>query len=408
MKDTRIIVTGMGVIASLGAGAEEFEEALYAGRSGLGRSTLIQGRQPEVPAYEVPDFDARRWLGRKGIRALDRSARLLSVAACQALEYSGLAAQNGTEGEAPPDLGIVNGTMFGSVHSIASFDLSGLVDTPRLVNPMAFPNTVINSPAGQAAIKHHLCGINSTVTAGLASGLYAIQYASDMLRLGRASALLAGGAEESCQESFLGFLKNGLLSPRGKLEPFGKDRDGTVLGEGSALLVLESEDQAGVSGRPPLAEVCGFGEAHSAADSNALRAGADAAAQALETALQAAGITFADVGLIVSGASGSRLGDKLESLALKKTFDHRLRQIPVCAPKAAFGEALGASGALLAVTAVLALRRQQAPPTAGFSECGEELSLSAQSQPLEGEYALVNSLGCDGNYAALVLRRWPD
>src|SRR5438874_1816506 len=154
--------------------------------------------------------------------------------------------------------------MFGSVHSITSFDWSGVTDGPNLVNPMDFPNTVINSPAGQAAIKHKLRGVNSTVCAGLASGLYALQYAAEFLRFGRARALLAGGVEELCNESVLGFRKTGISSKSGSPRPFAASRDGAVPGEAAGIWMLETEDAARGRGRTPRLELCGFGCAHDA------------------------------------------------------------------------------------------------------------------------------------------------
>jgi len=398
----RIVATGTGVISSLAAGAEEFEGALYAGRTGIGPKTLFSESTPGGCAGEVRDFTPQQWLGNKGLRVLDRSARLLSVAAHMALESSGLMAQASPEGD--PDLGLVCGTMFGSVHSIASFDWSGLMDGPNLVNPMEFPNTVINSPAGQAAIKHRLRGVNSTISAGLVSGLYAIHYAMEFLRLGRARALLAGGVEELCEESYLSCRKAGITSTRGRLMPFAPDRDGTVLGEGSALWVLETGTAAEQRGAKPLLEVCGFGSSHDAQSTDAFNVRAAGASEAIRQALQAAGIGPEAIGCVISSASGSRPGDAMELHALHAVFGKRLPEIPVCAPKAAFGESLGASGALLAVAGGIAVRRKQVPPTAGF-EAGEAgLRLSSSPQEFEGEYALVDSFGCDGNNAALVLR----
>src|SRR5712671_5182533 len=221
---TRVVVTGAGVIASIGAGVEEFERKLYGGCSGVGPSPLLgEG----AVAAEVRNFNPQPWLGNKGIRVLDRSARLLSVAAHMALTATGLQQREGGEGD--PNLGLVCGTMFGSVHSITSFDWSGVTDGPNYVNPGEFPNTVINSPAGQAAIKHKLRGVNSTISAGLVSGLYAIHYASEFLRFGRATALLAGGVEELCEESYLSFVKVGVTAK---------------LGEGSALFMLETAEAA--------------------------------------------------------------------------------------------------------------------------------------------------------------------
>ncbi len=396
------MATGTGIISSLAAGTEEFETALYAGRTGIGPKTLFPESAPGGSAGEVRDFAPQRWLGSKGLRVLDRSARLLSVAAHMALESSRLAEQAPQEGDS--ELGLVCGTMFGSVHSITSFDWSGLIDGPNLVNPMEFPNTVINSPAGQAAIKHRLRGVNSTISAGLVSGLYAIHYAMEFLRLGRAKALLAGGVEELCEESYLSCSKAGITSARGKMSPFAPDRDGTVLGEGSALWALETTEAAAQRGAKPLLEVCGFGSSHDAQSIDEFNVRAAGATEAIRQALGAAGIGPEAIGGVISSASGSRAGDAMELHALEAVFGKRLTEIPVSAPKAAFGESLGASGALLAITGGIAVRRKQVPPTAGFESAEHGLRLSTEPQAFKGEYVLVDSFGCDGNNAALVLK----
>jgi 3-oxoacyl-[acyl-carrier-protein] synthase II len=391
----RVVVTGAGVISSIGAGVEEFERNLYAGCSGIGPSPLLgEG----AIAAEVRNFNPQPWLGNKGIRVLDRSARLLCVSAHMALTSTGLQQQEGGEGD--PNLGLVCGTMFGSVHSITSFDWSGVCDGPAYVNPMEFPNTVINSPAGQAAIKHKLRGVNSTISAGLVSGLYAIHYAAEFLRFGRATALLAGGVEELCEESFVSFGKAGVISESGCLRPFGANRDGMVLGEGSALWMLETLESAQARGAAPLLEICGFGAAHDAHNIRAYRVRGEGAASAIRQALAAAGIGPEAIGCVVAGASGSRAGDEMEAHALRHVFGARLERIPVCAPKAAFGECLGASGALCALVAGLALQRRCAPPAVGVQDgLGRP-----ETCPTDGEYALVNCFGCDGNNAALVLK----
>ena len=398
----RIVATGTGIISSLAAGVSDFESGLYAGRTGIGPKTLFADSVPGGAAGEIRDFSPQQWLGSKGLRVLDRSARLLCVAAHMALESAGFARQLPAEGDS--DLGLVCGTMFGSVHSITSFDWSGLLDGPNLVNPMEFPNTVINSPAGQAAIKHRLRGVNSTISAGLVSGLYAIHYAMEFLRFGRAQALLAGGVEELCEESYLSCRKAGITSPQDKIRPFAPDRDGTVLGEGSALLVLETEEAAIRRGAKPFLEVCGFGSSHDAHSIDSFNVRAAGATSAIRLALQAAGIEPDEIGFIIASASGSRTGDAMEAHALENVFGKRLADIPICAPKAAFGESLGASGALLAVTAGIALQRNTVPPTAGFEASEPGLRLSSSPQPFKGNYALVNCFGCDGNNAALVLK----
>jgi len=399
----RIVITGAGVISAIGAGLEEFERALYAGASGVKPSELFGDH---TVTAEVRNFVPQQWLGNKGIRVLDRSARLLCVSAYMALCGSSLLPGETSEGD--PELGMVCGTMFGPLHSITSFDWSGLMDGANYVNPMEFPNTVINSPAGQAAIKYKLRGINSTVCAGLASGLYALHCGSEFLRFGRARILLAGGVDELCEESLLGFRKAGFISPSGSPRPFGSGRDGMVLGEGSALLVLETAETSAAQGATPWAEISGFGCAHDAQSIDAYRVQAEGATAAIEKALESAGIGPEEVGCVISGANGSQAGDTMEARALENIFEDHLGTIPVCAPKAAFGEAMGASGALCTLVAALALRKKMAPPTAGFAGADSKLRLSREPQPLEREFVLVNAFGCDGNNASLVLRRWTE
>jgi len=397
----RVVIAGAGVICSLGAGMQEFERALYSGASGIAPSTLLGG---DSVAAEVRDFNPQPWLGNKGIRALDRSARLLCVAAHMALGDLDLIPPEGLESD--PNLGLICATMFGGLHSIVSFDWSGLVDGPTYVNPMEFPNTVINSPAGQAAIKHRLGGVNSTVCAGLASGLYAMHYAEQFLRFGRAQILLAGGVEELCEESYLGSLKTGMASPTGTPRPFAADRDGTILGEGSALWVMATEETARERGLRPWLEINGFGSGHDAANITHYQVKAEGATAAIRQALESAEIGPEQVSAIIAGASGNRAGDAMEQQALRNVFKERLEKIPVCAPKAAIGETLGASGAFAALIAGLALTRQSVPPTAGFADAtraASGLRLSAEPQPFQGEFALVNAFSCDGNNAALVL-----
>jgi len=187
------------------------------------------------------------------------------------------------------------------------------------------------------------------------------------------------------------------------VRPFHRERDGTAPGEGSALMVLEREDAARARGATPLAEVAGFGLAYDGLSRKTEDDGAAAATAAVLGALESAGIGPQDIGCIISGANGSRT-DAAEARALSNVFKERLSRTPLSAPKAAFGEAMGASGALCALAGALALRRQEAPPTFG-AEALPPLALSSAPQPFQSDFALVNALCCDGYNASLVLRR---
>ncbi|MEZ5400198.1 MAG: beta-ketoacyl synthase N-terminal-like domain-containing protein [Bryobacteraceae bacterium] len=393
MPETRVVATAAGAIASIGAGADAIVEALWAGRGGSVESSMLAGRR----VAEIVDFTPVPWLGSKGIRVLDRAARLLCVAAQMALDAAKV--------EAPPDgdpeLGLVCGTMFGGVHSIATFDHTAVTEGPSAVNPAHFPNTVINSPTGHAGIKFRLRGINSTISAGFASGLQAIGYGADFVRFGRARGVLAGGLEELSEEAILGFEKSGMLSASGTARPFGTQRDGAVPGEGAALLYLETPESAAARGATPRFEIRGFGAAHEA---TGLHGRSSGAARAIAQAIEAAAIAPADIACVFASANGEKLGDEIEARALREIFGDSCP--PVCAPKAAWGEAMGAGAALAAVAATSALEKQAVPPTHCFQETERGLPLSREPQPISGNYALVNAVGCDGIDTSLVIGLW--
>jgi 3-oxoacyl-(acyl-carrier-protein) synthase len=178
-----------------------------------------------------------------------------------------------------------------------------------------------------------------------------------------------------------------------------------VLGEGAAFLVLELETNARQRGARPWAQISGFGSAHQTSETDGSAPAIAAAQSAIERALARAEIEPHQIAALVAGASGHPALDDIEASALTAVFGDRLAEIPVCAPKAALGEAFGASGAMGALVATLALMRQSIPPTAGFESTDVKLRLSAQEQPFSGEYVMVTTVGCDGNHAALIMRR---
>jgi len=389
----RVAVIGAGVVSPIGAGLDEFECALFAGASGIRPSTRLG-----VEAAAEVQLDFTQHLG-KGIRVLDRSARMLCAAVQMALKDL-VPAESTANGDAP-EIGMVCGTVLGSVHSITDFDWSGITEGPNYVNPMAFPNTVINSAAGQAGIRYGLRGLNSTVCAGGASALHALHYAAECLRFGRAELLLAGGAEELSEESLAGLRAAGMCSPSGCPRPFGAHRDGMAPGEGCCLWVLTTEDSDAAQRSKPWFEICGFGARQDARGNHA-----NAASEAIGLALEDSGIGPERVACVISSANGTGAGDAVEARALQRIFGPALEGIPVYAPKAALGESLGAAGALGAMAAGLALKRRATPPSLGVEEIEYPLCVLPQPQAVPGEYALVNAFGCDGNAAALVIRRW--
>ncbi len=395
----RVVITGAGVVSPIGIGAAAFSRALLDGVPAGAPSARFGNAYVTA---EIADFSPEPWLG-TAVRALDRTARLLCVATCLAMVDAGL---DGPAAGGEADLGLVCGTMLGSVHSIASFDWDGITEGPQYVSPLAFPNTVINSAAAHAAIRFSLRGINSTLCAGLASGVFALGYAADFVRLGRVRRVLAGGVDELCEELLAGLQKSGALSVAGEARPFARGRDGCVPGEGSAMLVLEREADARARGKEPSIALAGFGATRDPTGQVAGRDAGRGASEAIRLALEQAGIRPERVACIVSGGSGHRLGDVMEAAALRTVFGERLMEIPACAPKASFGECLGGAGAMATLVASAALSGQRLPPTPGSRGNDEYgIGIAPVAQEVRGDYALVNISGCDGSNAALVLHR---
>ena len=416
----RVVVTGVGVVSALGRTRGEVGAALAAGRSGLAPvDRPLSG--PGGLAGAVPDFAAEEDLGADtNLRPLDRAGRLLTVAGSRAFADCGLAprtlrsepqASAGVVGGTPDGprpssngrvTGLVAGTLFGSVTTISEFDRRQLTEGPRYVKPLDFANTVINAAAGQAAIFLGCRGVNATFAGGPTAALEAIAFGAEQVRDGRCDLVLAGGVEELGDEGLLTFGRAGMLAGAGgappRPVPFDAERNGFALAEGAALLALESEAAARARGATVLAVVAGFGSAWGEDE--------EAVARAVELALADAGIGAADVGVWFASASGSREVDRREACGVSRALGEA--RVPVTAPKAMLGEALGASGALQALALVETLGSGVLPGIRGLDRLDPELPplcASAEATHVAARYGLVTAVGVDGVVNALVLAR---
>jgi 3-oxoacyl-(acyl-carrier-protein) synthase len=397
----RVVITGAGVISPLGDSPGELHRALCAGESGLKPVEVFatDGLGPRR-AGEVRPFEPREYLGERNLRPIDRTARLLLAAAQRALEDSGWTPERRRESE----VGLLLGTTFCSVRTIAEFDRRGMQLGPSYVSPFDFANSVINAAAGQAAIWHDLRGVNSTISAGEASGLLALASAADLIRTGRAGALLAGGAEELCYESFLGFDRAGRLCPVEQDPlPFDARRGGFALAEGAALLMLEEAEAAAARGARVLGEVVGSGSAFDASLDGEGMAGA--VARALRLALADAGLEPAAIGCLSAGANGSVEADRREARGVAEAFGGAT--LPVTAIKSMLGEALGASGAFQAVALLGTLGDGVLPGIRGLGQPAEDCplsNLSAASRRLDSlRHGIAVAAGSGGHTCAVVL-----
>jgi 3-oxoacyl-[acyl-carrier-protein] synthase II len=406
----RVVITGAGVVSSLGDTPAGVHAALCEGRSGIRPVTLFDTAGLGCPlGGEVSDFDAQKYLGRRNLRPLDRTSRLVASAAQLALDASGWT----TEMRAEHELGLALGTMFCSVRTIAEFDRRALEVGPGYASPMDFANTVINAAAGQAAIMHGLRGVNTTVSAGVTSGLQAIAHAAEQIRAGRADAMLAGGAEELCFESFYGFERAGLLCRSDGHDchypvPFDARRNGLTLGEGAALLMLEEEAGARRRGARIIAELRGAGSGYDCSRGRDEAKAVKSIAHSIHFGLYDAGMLPYEVECLSASANGSPRGDRLEARAVGEVFGDHARRMPAAAIKSMLGETLGASGALQTIDAVETLRDCALPGIPGLEDTEDDFPFAppgAAKQEVDCVNVLVNSVGLDGHSCSLVVAK---
>ncbi len=376
----RIVITGVGVVAPNGLGKDEFWRNCAAGVSGIKPITLFDVSKYRCRwAGEVSNFQPEQHLGSKGLRNLDRTTLLSLVAAKLAIEDARLEITD----ENRNNIGVVLGSTMGSVHSISEFDKEGLREGPRYVNPAHFPNTVINSPASQVAIRFCLRGLNATISTGFTASLDAIGYALDMLQLERADALLVGGVEELCIQTFLGFYKLGFLatSQNGTAPfygPFDARHCGAFLGEGAAFFLLEPLERARARQATIYAEFLGYSSQFHPACLYRYDPEAQGPIAVVRRVLEEAGLVPDQVDSISASANSTKAGDAMEQTTINRVFNGRAARVPTAAVKSLLGESFSAAGALQ-LAAVLG-------------------TLANTSQT-----ALVNSFGPTGIASALVV-----
>lgn len=408
MTARRVVITGAGALSPLADSPAGLHAALCEQKSALKPIELfpldgLNGFDGINLAGEIRPFEPKDYLGDRNLRPVDRTARLLLVAAQQALESAGWSGER----RAQHEIGLVLGTVFCSVRTIAEFDRRAVQLGPSYASPLDFANSVINAAAGQAAIWHNLRGVNSTVAAGEASGLLALAYAADLIRSGRADAVLAGGAEELCYESFIGCRSAGRLGTA-RTVPFDAARDGFALAEGAAMLLLEDAESAAARGAHVLAEIRGYGEAFDVTAGEEEESAAAAVARAVRFALEDAAVDPADLDILSLAANGGVRTDRAEAQGVAMALGDKGSETPAAAIKAMLGEALGASGAFQAVSLLGAFTDGVLPGVLGLEKTEDGFPLSgvdAATRVLAGRprLGLLHAAAWDGQCCALVV-----
>jgi 3-oxoacyl-[acyl-carrier-protein] synthase II len=410
-REQRIAVTGLGATTPVGGNVTETWEAILAGESGVRLMPFDW-----VETYELPVKIAATIkqspvdvLARVEVRRLDPAGQYALIAAREAWGDAG------TPEVDPERLGVVIGTGIGGVHTLLDQWDTLREKGVRRVFPLAVPMLIVNGPAAAVSIELGArAGAHAPVSA-CSSGAEAIGYAAEMIRNGRADVVVAGGTEAAMHPMpIAGFTAMQALStrnddPEGASRPYDIDRDGFVLGEGAAVVVLESEEHAKARGARIYAEVCGLGmssDAHHIAAPDPVGAGA---ARAMREAVESAGLTSTDIVHINAHATSTPVGDIAESNAIRLAFGDEADHMAVSATKSMTGHLLGAAGALETIFSVLAIHHRLAPATINLDDFDPAISLDV----VHGEHrklpdgdiaALNNSFGFGGHNVALAIR----
>jgi 3-oxoacyl-[acyl-carrier-protein] synthase II len=408
--ERRVVITGEGVISALSDSAGGLHDSLCAGTRAIRPLTLFGTDALKCHfGGEIADFSAKAYLGPKNLRSLDRASQMVASAVKLALDSSGWS----SEMLVAEEVGLVVGTMFCGLHTISEFDRGALVDGPSYVSPMNFANTVFNAAAGQAAIRHNLRGVNSTVAAGSASGLQAIAYAAELIRHGRARAVLAGGGDAMCFEAILGFDRAGLLDESDHeghqfAAPFSEGRAGFALGEGAAIVMLEEGDGATARGAHVRAQIRGHSSAYDYSRGTDKENAISAIARVIRMALADANMTATDVGCLSASANGDVFWDRSEAYGVAASLGETAKRLPMTAIKSMLGETLGAGGALQVIDMVETLRDGSLPGICNLEQVEDGLPLGRvgrETQTIVAGSGIVNSIGFDGHCCSLVLSR---
>ncbi|MDD5005575.1 MAG: beta-ketoacyl-[acyl-carrier-protein] synthase family protein [Candidatus Omnitrophica bacterium] len=407
----RIVITGIGIITSNGIGKDEFWKNLEKGVSGIKQVSLFDtGNLKTHTTGEIKDFDAAKYLGEKGLRLLDRTTKIVNVAAKFALDDANLKIDESNTNE----VGVVLGTTLGSVWSISEFDKTSLREGPRGVNPALFPNTVINSPASQISIRFVIKGFNTTIATGFTASLDALRYACDFIQLNRAKAVVVGGVEELCIQTYLGFYKLKFLagSKDSDLElscPFDKRRNGIIFGEGASMVVIEDLESAQARGAKIYAEILSFGSYFDPYRINKYNRLGPGIRAAMRSALENAQLTPRNIDYICANANSTKEADLIEAEAIKDVFGDQAKKVPVSSIKSMVGESFSACGALSLAASLGAIENKFIPPTINYKEPDAECDLDIvanKSRKKELKSVLINTFGPSGTNTCAIIGKF--
>ncbi|MDB9722942.1 beta-ketoacyl-ACP synthase II [Candidatus Marinimicrobia bacterium] len=412
MRKRRVVITGLGALAPNGNSTSEYWKAISEGKSGIGYITKFNAENLSVKiAGELSGFNAEDFFDRKDIKRLDPFTIYTLVTTEEAIKQSKIDNSNVNMER----VGVILGTGVGGIQTLE--EQHGIFSTrgQRRVSPFFVPRMIANIAAGNIAIKYGFQGPNHTVISACASGTDAIGCAARTIQYGDADVMITGGSEASITGlTISGFANIRALStkndePEKASRPFDLSRDGFVLGEGSASIVLEEEEHALSRGATILGELAGYGATDDAYHLTQPINGGKGAIRAMQNAINDAGLKLEDVDYINAHGTSTPFNDKTESAAIKSLFGDHAENLNISSTKSMVGHSLGASGALEAVACVLAIQNNLLPPTINYDQADPECPLNYvpnNSLKANINVAMSNSFGFGGHNGVIVIKRW--
>ena len=408
----KVVVTGLGALAPNGNTVTEYWKSLISGKSGIGPIESFDADNLSVKiAGELSNFDVQSYFDRKELRKLDLFTIYHLITSEEAIAHSNL----NLEEEDTDRIGVIIGTGIGGIQTLENEHGVYIERGQRRVSPFFVPRFIPNIASGNLAIKFGLKGPNHTIISACASGTDAIGCAARAIQYGDADVMITGGSEASITGlTISGFANIKALStrndsPQAASRPFDADRDGFVLGEGAAALVLEEMEHAIKRNAPILGELAGYGATDDAFHITQPSEGGAGAIKAMDIALKDAQINANEVNYINAHGTSTPFNDKTESAAISYLFKEHASKLRVSSTKSMIGHALGASGALEAVACVKAINDSIAPPTINYENQDPECSLNYvpnKSEELTINAAMSNSFGFGGHNAVIVFKKW--
>ena len=410
----RVVVTGTGVVSSVGNDVASFWDSLMAGRSGLGPVTSFDASPMKTRiAGEIKNFDITKFMIAKEARRLDPFCHYAIAASDEALAQAGI-----KPGETPLDLdraGVMIGSGIGGIRTLEEQARTMIERGPSRSSPLMVPMMIADMASGAVSIRYNFKGPNLAMVTACASGSHAIGEAYWIIRRGDADVMLTGGAEACI--SMLGM--TGFCAMKAMIErnddpihasrPFDKERDGFVMAEGAGILVLESLAHAKARGANILAEIIGYGASGDAYHITAPDPNGAGAARAMSCAIQRAGISPDMVDYINAHGTSTPLNDKLETMAFKAVFGEHARKVSISSTKSMTGHALGAAGGMESVVCIKTLQTGIIAPTINLDNPDPECDLDyTPHKPKEKSVriALNTNLGFGGHNVALLFKKW--